>query len=100
MDSNPPANWEEFLVALRVRFNPSAYEDPVGAFTKLKQTRSVEKYQTAFEVLSNKITGVSEDFCISTFLSGSQDELRIIVTMLKPNLFWCFWLSPITRSGR
>ena len=40
---------------------------------------------TAFEILSNKINGVSEEFRISTFLSGLKDELRIIVTMFKPN---------------
>lgn len=50
MESSPPATWEEFLVALRIRFGPSAYEDPVGAFTKLRQTGSVEEYQSNFEV--------------------------------------------------
>ncbi|XP_041001674.1 uncharacterized protein LOC121247377 [Juglans microcarpa x Juglans regia] len=84
MESSPAANWEDFLVALRIRFGPSAYEDPVGAFTKLRQTGSVEEYQTTFEILSNKITGVSEEFRISTFLSGLRDELRIIVTIFKP----------------
>ena len=84
MDSSPAANWEEFLVALRTRYGPSAYEDPVGAFTKLRQTGSVEEYHTAFEILSNKINGVSEEFRISTFLSGLRDELRIMVTMFRP----------------
>ncbi|XP_035543610.1 uncharacterized protein LOC118347690 [Juglans regia] len=85
MESSPAANWDDFLVALRIKFGPSAYEDLVGAFTKLRQTGTVEEYQTAFEILSNKITGVSEEFRISTFLSGLRDELRIIVTMFKPN---------------
>jgi len=57
----------------------------VGAFTKLRQNGSVEEYQTDFEILSNKISGVSEEFRISTFLSGLKDELRIIVTMFKSN---------------
>lgn len=52
----------------------------MGAFTKLRQTGSVEEYQTAFEILSNKNTRVR----ISTFLSGLRDELRIIVTIFKP----------------
>lgn len=34
-DSSPVANWEEFVEVLRVRFGPTAFEDPVGAFTKL-----------------------------------------------------------------
>jgi hypothetical protein len=33
MESGSVRSWEEFLVALEVRFAPSAYEDPVGAFT-------------------------------------------------------------------
>lgn len=75
------------MEAIHTRFGPSPYEDPVGAFTKtkLRQTRSVEDYQTNFEILSNKISGVTEDFRISTFLSGFKDELQIIVTMFKPN---------------
>ena len=83
-DSSPVASWEEFLEVLRIRFGPTAFEDPVGAFTKLKQTGSVEEYQSTFEILSNKVHGVSEDFRISTFLSGLKDELKIIVTMFKP----------------
>ncbi|KAA8549923.1 hypothetical protein F0562_001607 [Nyssa sinensis] len=83
--SSPVTKWGDFVEALRTKFGPSAYEDPVGAFTKLRQTGSVEDYQTAFEILSNKISGVSEEFRISTFLSGLKDELRIIVTMFKPN---------------
>jgi hypothetical protein len=33
MESGSVRSWEEFVVALKVRFAPSAYEDPVGAFT-------------------------------------------------------------------
>jgi hypothetical protein len=35
MESGSVRSWEEFVVALKVRFAPSAYDDPVGAFTKL-----------------------------------------------------------------
>ena len=66
MDSSLVANWEEFLVALRIRFGPSAYDDPAGAFIKLRHTGSVEEYRLAFKVLSNKIIGVSKEFRIST----------------------------------
>lgn len=82
--SNPVTTWGDFLVALHTRFGPSTYEDLVGAFTKLKQTRSVEEYEITFEVLSNKINGVSEEFRISTFLGSLREKLRIIVTMFKP----------------
>lgn len=68
-----------------MRFGPSAYEDPEGEFTKLRQNGTVEAYQTHFEMLSNKIPGLSEEFRISTFLSGLRDDLRVIVTMFKPS---------------
>lgn len=84
MDAEPVVNWEEFVVALKVRFTPSAFDDPVGAFTKLKQISTVEEYQSQFEILSNRINGLSEDFRIHTFLSELKDELKILVTMLKP----------------
>jgi hypothetical protein len=69
----PIQGWEAFVDALRVRFAPSAFDDLVGAFTKFKQATTVKEYQTQFEVLSNKIVGLIEDFCISTFLSGLKE---------------------------
>jgi hypothetical protein len=85
MDLGHTGGWEEFVIALKVRFAPSAFDDPVGAFTKFKQTSTVEEYQTQFEILSNRIQGMSEEFKFSTFLIGLKEEVRIIVTMLKPN---------------
>ncbi|XP_042946134.1 uncharacterized protein LOC122279514 [Carya illinoinensis] len=84
-ESSPINTWDEFTSALEIRFGPSAYEDPVGQFTKLKQSGTVEEYQTQFEELSNKIKGLTEEFRISTFLSGLREDLRIMVTMFKPN---------------
>ncbi|XP_041009333.1 uncharacterized protein LOC121253378 [Juglans microcarpa x Juglans regia] len=84
-DSGTMGKWEEFTAALRVRFGPSIFEDPIGAFTKLRQTSAVEDYQTEFEILSNKIKGLSDEFRNSTFISGLRDDLKIMVTMLKPN---------------
>ncbi|KAF5475861.1 hypothetical protein F2P56_007623 [Juglans regia] len=84
-DSGPIGGWEDLIAALRVRFGPSTYEDPIGAFTKLRQTATVEEYQTEFETLSNKIKGLTEAFRISTFISGLRDDLKIMVTMLKPD---------------
>jgi hypothetical protein len=85
MESGHTGGWEEFVVALKVRFAPSAYDDPIGAFTKLTQPTTVEEYQSEFEVLSNRISGLTEEFRVHTFLSGLKEEIRIMVTMLKPN---------------
>jgi hypothetical protein len=30
MDSGPVRSWEDFVVALKVRFSPSAFDDPLG----------------------------------------------------------------------
>lgn len=64
-----------------MRFGPSAYEYPVGSFTQLRQTAIVEEYQTQFEALANKISKLTEECHISTFLSWLRDDLRIIVTV-------------------
>jgi len=71
-------------VALKIRFAPSDYNDPVGAFTKLQQTSTVDEYQSQFKVLSNRILGLTEYFRMSSFVSGLKDEVQIMVTMLKP----------------
>ena len=57
-DSGPVGSWDDFTTALMIRFGPSTYEDPIGTFTKSRQTTTVEEYQTEFEVLSNKIKGL------------------------------------------
>jgi hypothetical protein len=77
--------WEALVDALRLRLSPSALDDPVGAFTKLEQTTTVEEHQSQFEVLSNKVSGLTEEFRVSSFLSGLKEEIRLIITMLRPN---------------
>jgi len=84
MESGSIRSWEEFVVALKIRFEPSAYDDPAGAFTKLQQISTVDEYQSQFEVLSNRIPGLTEEFRVSSFVSGLKEEVRIMVTMLKP----------------
>ena len=47
----------------------------------------MEGYQTTLKILSNKVNGISEEFCISTFLSRLKNELIIIITMFKSIAF-------------
>jgi hypothetical protein len=84
MESGSIRSWEEFVVALKIRFAPSDYDDLVGEFTKLQQTSTVDEYQSQFEVLSNRTPGLTEYFRVSSFISGLKEEVRIMVTMLKP----------------
>jgi hypothetical protein len=98
MESAPVTKWDEFVVALKTRFAPSAYDDPVGAFTKLFQT-TVKDYQYQFEVLSNRISGITEEFKVSSFISGLKEKVRIMVTMLKPpNLPAAFGLARLQEE--
>lgn len=77
---------KKFVVALKIYFGPSTYEDPIRAFMKLHQTTLMEEYQTPFEIQSNQIFWISKEFRINNFLSGFRDDLWIIATMLiKPN---------------
>jgi hypothetical protein len=36
MDAGHTGGYEEFVFAFKTRFVPSTFDDPVGAFTKLK----------------------------------------------------------------
>lgn len=39
--------------ALLLSFGPTAYEDPMDALTRLKQTTLIAAYKAQFEVMSN-----------------------------------------------
>jgi len=84
MESSSIRSWEEFVVALKIIFAPSTYDDPAEAFTKLQQASTVDEYQSEFEVLSNRIPGLPEEFRVSSFVSGLKEEVRIMVSMFKP----------------
>ncbi|XP_042974800.1 uncharacterized protein LOC122306438 [Carya illinoinensis] len=86
-------SWEDFIKAVQVRFGTS-YDDTMEALTCLKQTNSVTAYKAEFELLSNRIKGVTEENKLNYFLSGLKDEVRIPVRMLKPiNLNDAFGLA-------
>ncbi|XP_041016742.1 uncharacterized protein LOC121259276 [Juglans microcarpa x Juglans regia] len=72
-----------FSRSLLLRFGPTAYNDPMEALTRLKQTSSVAGYMAQFETLSNRLRGLSDVHKLSCFLSGLKDELRIPIRMLR-----------------
>ena len=57
------------------------------ALTRLKQTSSVVAYKGDFEILSNKLLGLSKSHKLSYFFSGLKDEFRLLVRMLVPKSF-------------
>ncbi|XP_038981135.1 uncharacterized protein K02A2.6-like [Phoenix dactylifera] len=78
------SNWEDFSKGLLTRFGPNQYEDPTGLLTKLRQSTSVEHYQTLFEELANRTEGLNESFMISCFVGGLREDIRLSVQMLRP----------------
>ena len=77
-------SWDVFVKALQTRFGVTAYNDPMEALTLLKQTSSMVAHKGNFEILSNRLVGLSKSHKLSCFLSGLKDEFRLLVTMLVP----------------
>ena len=56
-------------------------------------------YKGQFEVLSNKMRGLSNNHKLSCFLSGLKDEVRLPMKMLNPkNLNEAFGLAKIQEE--
>ena len=77
-------SWEVFIKALQTSFGVTAYDDTMEALTRLKQTTTVISYKGNFEILSNRVLGLSESHKLSCFLSGLRDEIQLPVRMLMP----------------
>ncbi|XP_035545954.1 uncharacterized protein LOC118348438 [Juglans regia] len=77
-------SWEDFIKAVQIRFGSTPYDDPMESLTRLKQVSTVNDYKYEFEILSNRIRGLSEKNKLSCFLSGLRDEIRLPVRMLNP----------------
>lgn len=84
-ESRGLTSWEEFVEALLVRFGPSSYNDPMEQLTRLRQVGTVEEYKANYEILSNRLRGLSEQYKLSYFLSGLRDDIRLLVRMFNPN---------------
>ena len=52
------------------------YEDHQGNLSKLTQTSTVAEFQSAFEELMNKVTGISKPLLISFFITGLKPDIR------------------------
>ncbi|KAF7811847.1 Transposon Ty3-G Gag-Pol polyprotein [Senna tora] len=80
--------WDEFLKALLLRFGKTLFDDPKAALKELKQTAFVAEYQAAFESLSIKVTGLSEQWLVSFFVVGLQDHLKCEVILAQPDSYY------------
>ncbi|KAF5472114.1 hypothetical protein F2P56_008854 [Juglans regia] len=92
-------DWEAFSRALLLHFGHTAYDDPLEALTRLKQTSTVASYMNQFEGLANRLRGLSDSQKLSCFLNGLKDEIRIPVRMLCPvNLNVAYGLSKMQEE--
>jgi hypothetical protein len=69
---------------LLVRFGPSAFEDVDGELAKIRQTSSVNEYQSRFERLANRTRDWSERQLIGTFVEGLRPDIRREVKTYRP----------------
>nr|GFA86516.1 reverse transcriptase [Tanacetum cinerariifolium] len=65
--------WEHFEVEVVKRFGV-LYDDPIVELKNLKQTRSVQPYQEAFEALLNRVN-LPEQVAVSMFMGGLKPEV-------------------------
>ncbi|KAH9646382.1 hypothetical protein KPL70_024860 [Citrus sinensis] len=78
-------SWKDFLQNLKFRFGASLYEDHQGNLSKLTQKSSVAEFQTKFENLMNKVTGISEPLLISFFITGLRVDIRRELLLSRPS---------------
>jgi hypothetical protein len=76
----------EAMVTLR---EDNAFDNSVSALINLKQTSTVDKYRSQFEVLFEVLSiGIlkysTNEFWVNTFISELNVEIRLLLTKLKP----------------
>ncbi|KAH9703219.1 hypothetical protein KPL70_011043 [Citrus sinensis] len=92
-------SWKDFLQNLKFRFGASLYEDHQGNLSKLTQKSSVAEFQTEFEDLMNKVTGISEPLLISFFITGLRVDIRRELLLSRPSsLMEAFALARIFEA--
>lgn len=93
------SSWPEFIDGLLQCFGTSLYEDHHGALSKLTQTSTVAEFQTQFEEIMNRVSGVPENLLISFFLSGLRPDVRREMSIVKPtSLMESFSLAKIYEA--
>ncbi|KAH9745871.1 E3 ubiquitin-protein ligase CCNB1IP1-like [Citrus sinensis] len=82
---HPPNPISHSLENLKHRFGASLYDDPQGNLFKLTQTTTVAEFQTAFEDLMNRVTGISEPLLISFFITRLKPDIRRELLFARPS---------------
>jgi hypothetical protein len=82
-ESDQFPTWNAFVQAMLTRFG-LVYDDPMEALMRLCQSSSVVDYTAQFEALSNRLCGIFEKNCLSCFLNGLKEDIRLPIRMLHP----------------
>ena len=77
-------DWTVFMEAVQRRFGTDLYDNPQEALKELKQTGSLQEYQSQLENLSTKVQGLSEAWQVSFFIAGLNDYLKCQLRLAKP----------------
>lgn len=83
-NNNLLGTWQQFTCALKLRFGPSTFENHQATLFKLRQTSTVTVYQTEFELISNRVTGLSPEILRNCFISGLKQEIQAEISVHNP----------------
>ena len=87
-DERMQGSWADFVEGLCERFGEKSMANIVEEFIKLKQEGTVVEYQAQFEELRSMVCpmqpGLTEQYLVSSFISGLREELRPMVKMMTP----------------
>ncbi|KAF7843550.1 ankyrin repeat-containing protein [Senna tora] len=86
--NNQISTWSAFLESLLFRFSSTLYDDARGALKQVVQVSTLDEYQAAFETISTKVTGLSEEWLISFFVFGLKTHLRCEVLLAQPTTYY------------
>ena len=85
-ENNRGKGWDDFLLAVKQRFDPDLYDDDyVHRLASLRQTSTVEAYQTSFEALLPHALHVGESMLSYLFIMGLKSPQKQVVLMRQPS---------------
>ncbi|OMO52997.1 Retrotransposon gag protein [Corchorus olitorius] len=77
-------DWAAFTRSLELCFSASGYLRPQVALFKIRQTTTVRSYQQEFEILANRVQGLTQEHLLNLFVSGLKPAIQQEVIMFNP----------------
>ena len=77
-------SWTTFKREVELRFGPSSFENHQATLFKLRQTSTVTEYQTEFERVSNRVTGLSREALRNCYISDLRQDIQNELALHKP----------------